>query len=106
MLIAIILISLIARAKGPTVKIRVIPCGEQCGTTLKLCDEALTACELQIKFQQELIMTQEELITKLAEQRNEAYDKLGSIEATTPWYIWGIVGLSAGVVLGGTVIFK
>ena len=73
---------------------------------LKLCDQALSACNLQVLAQKELLSSQEELLVKLVKQRNEAYEEAGSSMSAIPWYMWTIFGLSAGVVLGGTVVFK
>lgn len=73
---------------------------------LQLCDDALKSCTLQIGKQKELIKSQDELIMELIKQRNEAFKELGSAESTVPWYVWGLVGLAGGLVLGQTVIFK
>lgn len=69
-----------------------------CEVALKLCDEAVNALQADVVAKRELIDKQEELIKKLALQRNQAYDRLDD-EIITPWYFWAVLGIAGGVIL-------
>lgn len=75
-------------------------------TALKLCDEALVSCEFSNREKIKLIDAQEELIKKLALQRNEAFDRLADEGSSTPWYLMIIIGIAGGVILSNTVLSK
>lgn len=70
-----------------------------CDETLKACDEALKLSAKQIETYKKLTKEQEELVKLLSEQRNAAYEKAQENAKTTDWYVWGIVGVAAGVIL-------
>jgi len=69
-----------------------------CEDTLKYCDDALTQTIKELDQMRKVDDLQEELIKKLATQRNEAYDRL-SAEDKTPWYFWTILGIATGVII-------
>jgi len=73
---------------------------------LGLCDKALTLCEEELKLKNSYIKAQDETITILIKQRNEAYEEAGKNFSAVPWYVWTITGVAAGLVLGHTVVFK
>ena len=77
----------------------------QCNHAFSLCQEALEATEAESKGKDELIDSQEELIKKLATQRNEAYDQLGE-EKGTGWDNPTFVALTfiLGFTLGALVV--
>ena len=73
---------------------------------LRLCDAALTDCEQVLKSKNDVIDSQEELLKKMAEQRNEAFDRLADEGSNTPWYLMIIIGVAGGVILSNTVLAK
>lgn len=71
-----------------------------CNTGLKLCDDALKATEQELLGMRNLVNTQEDLIKKLATQRNTAYDRL-SEESGVDWVSPVVVTV---VFIGGFVL--
>lgn len=65
---------------------------------LQLCNDALEFTEEELTGTRSLVNAQEDLLKKMATQRNAAYDRLSS-EANTPWYVWTIVGTAMGVII-------
>jgi len=59
----------------------------------------LAQTELQLIKQETISLKQDELITNLMKQRNEAYEELAKRSDAYPWYFWGVIGIASGVVI-------
>lgn len=69
---------------------------------LKLCDEALSACNMYVDRLKEQVKRQDEYIVVIEKQRNEALKQVSEDGGKYPFYFWLIIGAAAGVVISGS----
>jgi hypothetical protein len=61
----------------------------------RLCDAALTATRAELADRKELATADQELVTLLRRQRDDAFKMLEAQPPTMPWYFWTILGGAA-----------
>lgn len=70
-----------------------------CESKLAACDDLQRVSEQQIDSLKVVVKRQDEYIEVIEDQRNKAYDKLGSTSQSLPFYIWVLFGAAGGIVL-------
>jgi hypothetical protein len=71
-----------------------------CDEVIDAADEAIEACNARVEAKEEVILAQDRAIEVLLKQRQEAIDQI-DVKGSTPWWLWLVVGVAAGVVLEG-----